>query len=62
MKILFPVLKKAPYLLPVFWAVRWIQALFDGKSKRFAREISYAGNISQDQLEAIKMIHTRLGL
>ena len=58
----YPVLKKAPLLLPVFWVVRWIQALFAGKSKRFAREMSCAGNVTQDRIEEVKALRARLGL
>ena len=28
----YPILKKAPILLPLMWVVRWFQTLFKGKS------------------------------
>ena len=58
----YSVLKKAPILLPVFWVVRWVQALFAGKSQRFAKEMTCAGNVTQDRIEEVKALCARLGL
>ena len=61
MIIPYPFLKKAPYLIPVFWVIRWIKALFGGKSKRYAMEISYANNISDEKIAEAKEICSHLG-
>lgn len=43
----YPILKKRPYLLPVFWVVRWFEALLF-KKDRIRRQGKQAKNISQD--------------
>lgn len=62
MVILYPILKKTPILLPFCWVARWIQALFGGKTKKFASEISCANNISDNQMADVREIFLRLGL
>lgn len=62
MVIAFPYLKKAPYLLPFCWVVRWIKAIFGGKSKRIISEMSCANNISDEKLKEVSAICSRLGL
>ena len=62
MVIAYPVLKKAPWLLPVYWVVRWFKALFGGKTGRLAAEIASANNVSAEQIAQTKDICSRLGL
>jgi hypothetical protein len=62
MVISYPVLKKARYLLPICWVLRWIKAVFSGKSKRIVSEISFANNISEEKIKEIADICSRLGL
>ena len=62
MIILYPVLKKAPCLLPFCWIARWMRALFRGKSKRLLSEISCANNLSDSMITEVKEIRARLGL
>ena len=62
MTVSYPVLKKAPYLLPFCWVARWIKALSDGKSKKFKSEIACANNISDRKVDEIKELRSRLGL
>ena len=62
MVIAFPYLKKAPYLLPFCWGVRWGKAIFGGKSKRIISELSCANNISDEKLKEVSAICSRLGL
>ena len=62
MVILFPYLKKAPYLLPFCWVVRWIKVILDGKSQKVISEMSYVSNISDDKIKEVSAICSRLGL
>lgn len=58
---LYPVLKKAPYLLPLFWVVRWVTAVFSGKTKKIAAEMISANSIPDQKVAEMKEICTRLG-
>lgn len=58
----FPCLKKAPYLLPFYWVVRWVKALFGGKSKRIVSEMTYVNNMSNERIKEVTEIRSRLGL
>lgn len=60
MAMIYPSLKKAPVLLPVFWVVRWGDALFKGKSKSMAREIACASNLSEERIQEIRILRSRL--
>ena len=62
MAIVYPVLKKAPYLLPFCWVARWIIALFGGKTKRIVSEMNCANNISDERIREIREIRSRLEL
>ena len=62
MKELFPVLKKAPILLPIFWVVRWVRAIFSGRYKSFAGEISSSKKVSDANVGEAREICSRLGL
>lgn len=62
MTIAYPVLKKHPWLLPVYWVVRWVKALFGGKTGRLAAEIASANNVSQEQISQTRAICEQLGL
>ena len=56
MAIAYPVLKKAPYLLPFCWVMRWWKAILGGKTKRIIKEIDCANNVSDEKIEEIKAI------
>ena len=58
----YPILKKAPFLLPFCWVVRCVKALFNRKTGKFLNEISTVNNISEDKLENINLIRSRLDL
>ncbi len=62
MAISYPVLKKAPFLLPFCWADRWIKALFGGKSKQIVSEMTRANNMPDERIEEVIEICSRLGL
>ena len=62
MTITYPILTKAPYLLPIYWVVRWCKVLFAGKPGRLAKEIACANNISSEYVAQTKAICKKLGL
>ena len=51
-----------PYLLPFCWVARWIKAIFGGKSKQIASEVTYVNHISDEAIKEVKEICLRLGL
>ncbi len=61
MKELYPILKKVPLLLPVFWVVRWVRAIIGGRSKAFVSEISSSKNVTAENIEQTREICSRLG-
>lgn len=62
MIIAYPILKKAPYLLPFYWVVRWGKTIFGGKSKQFVSEMSCANQISDQRIKEVIEIRSRLDL
>ena len=58
----YPILKKAPYLLPFCWIARWLGAIFGGKSKRIAREMSHLKEVSDENVAGLKEMCSRLGI
>lgn len=58
----YPVLTKAPFLLPFCWIDRGAKALLEGKSGKIKKEISYANHISQAKIDEIKEIRARIKL
>ncbi len=62
MKSLYPILKKAPVLLPFCWIVRWFGMLFGGKLGNAVTELSRTNSVSEDQMREIRDIFTRLDL
>ncbi len=62
MAALFPVLKKAPILLPVFWGVRFFRMIFAGKFKIAVSEVKIANRVSASEIEVIQYMKNQLGL
>ncbi len=62
MVISYPILKKAPILLPFCWVWRWIRALFGGKSKQFANQIAVSSSLSDDKVREVSEIRSHLGI
>ena len=62
MAILYPVLLKAPYLLPFCWCARCVEVLFCGKTKRIVSEISCVHHISEEEMKEMEAMLSRLGL
>ncbi len=58
----YPVLKKLPFLLPVYWVVRAVKVLRKGKTKQIMQELNNVKSVSNDKIEEIKEIRTRMGL
>jgi hypothetical protein len=62
MAIQYPVLEKAPVLLPLFWIVRGVQILFGGRGRKAVSELITAGKMADGRLEEIRTLRSRLGL
>ncbi len=62
MAIAYPVLKKAPYLLPIFWGVRWIRAVFGGRSKHVIAELACVDQMPNETIEEMQKIRSQLGI
>lgn len=62
MKTLYPILKKAPILLPFCWTLRWFTMLFGGKLGRAVTELARTNTISEQQMQEIRDIFTRMEL
>lgn len=62
MAMIYPVLRKVPILLPFCWVIRCFSALFKGKTKRFASELSTVNKVSDDKVSEIIEIRSQLGL
>ena len=62
MVIIYPILKKLPFLLPFCWIARFFKMLFKGKSKSALGEIKTANNVTDDQIGVIVQMREYLGL
>ena len=62
MSITYPVLKKAPILLPFCWIARWIRALFKGKATSLANQLTISHSLTDEKIKEVGDICTRLGL
>lgn len=61
MKIMYPVLNKAPVLLPVYWVVRIARFLVKGKTT-IKDEFEVVGAINEDNLRKMKEIKKESGI
>lgn len=62
MLIIYPILKKLPFLLPFYWVGRFLKMLFEGKSNRALGELKVANNVTNDKINAIMNMRKHLGL
>ncbi len=62
MAMQYPVLKKMPLLLPVYWIVRGVRVLLEGRGKKVISELSTARNTTDGKLEEIRVLRRRLGI
>lgn len=58
----YPILKKVPVLLPVFWFVRLFTSLFKGRSKKIINEINMNKNISNSMIDIGEYLCNQLDL
>lgn len=59
---IYPILKRRPWLLPFGWIARGLSAIFAGKTRKFALEVIYARNVSDDTLSELAEIRSRLDI
>ncbi len=62
MVVLYPILKKLPFLLPFCWVARFFKMLFKGKMKKAVKEIKTAQQLSNDDVQKLKQMKERLQL
>ncbi len=62
MVVHFPILKKVPILLPFFWIIRFFQMIFGGKSKKVVTELKTAKTVTDDEVNEMQELCSRLGL
>lgn len=62
MKYIYPVLQKAPVLLPIFWVWRWIEHLLRGGAKRSAEELRRNQSLSAEERDSVDQMMRKLGL
>ncbi|MBP3423389.1 MAG: hypothetical protein J6K86_06450, partial [Clostridia bacterium] len=60
MKFLFPVLKKAIWLLPIFHVVRWVQVLFT--RPKALKQLKQMSDVKESELAYMKEIRSGLGI
>ena len=60
MKFLFPVLKKAVWLLPIFHVVRWVQVLFT--RPKALKQLKQMSDVKENDLAYMKEIRGGLGI
>ncbi len=58
----YPVLRKAPILLPIYWGVRFVQMLCAGNASRSLSEIKVTSAASDREVDEMKKIRENLGL
>lgn len=61
MQVKYPFLKKAPFLLPVMWPVRWASAIIL-KPKKLKQHIQTAQNVSVEKVDAYREQLEAVGL
>lgn len=61
MKAKYPVLEKAPFLLPVMWVVRWIDAIFN-KRKSISNNANQLNNINTTVVDSYNEELKKVGL
>lgn len=61
MKTKYPVLEKAPFLLPIMWVVRWIDAIFH-KKKTITHETNRLNKMDDETVDAYNSDLNKVGL
>lgn len=62
MKKAYPILNKLPFLLLVYWGIRWIKSICSGRYGEVKLEFSRANKVSENKIDEIKKIRSRLKL
>ncbi len=61
MKTKYPILEKAPFLLPVMWVVRWIDAIFN-KRKSISSNATQLSKLNSDDISSYNEELKKVGL
>ncbi len=62
MKDVYPVLRKVPFLLPLFWVVRFVAKLKDGKGKSALNEVKLSNSVSDKKISEMQKIRDYMKL
>ena len=62
MVMVYPVLRKLPFLLPLYWIIRGGSVVFKGKTKRITSELSSLNHVTDDTVDELTQIRSRLGI
>jgi len=62
LKYKYPVLKKHPWLTPIFQVVRWVQMLLNKRLGTYTREFRAIQNLSDERLSEINLLLNDVGL
>lgn len=62
LKILYPVIERHKWLVPIAQVRRWCSIIFSGRAKRSIQELKYNNNISKSQAEKMKVFLDKIGL
>lgn len=60
MKNLYPILNKLPFLLPIYWVVRWVNVIFSGQYGKARLELSRTQKVSENKIDEINKIRSRM--
>lgn len=58
----YPVLKKAPYLLPFYHVARWLRILFGGRARHAVSELTHTIDVSEKEMAQVKALRDQLGI
>ena len=61
MKTKFPILEKFPFLLPIMWVVRWIDAVFN-KQKSIKSSVNQLDHINDETVNSYNEELAKVGL
>lgn len=62
LKLLYPILNKHKWLLPICWVRRWFRILFNGRLKSSVSELKAINYVSDDKVKSVDSLFRRLEL
>ena len=56
LRLQYPVLRRAPVLLPFFWVVRWFRLLFSRDRDHLKSTLHAAGKMTKEETEEVRRV------